>query len=186
MVRQKAREEVFLLIFERLSLSERNEFSLENVLAIAGTQTQYVKAVYDIVDLKLEFFNRHLNKFALKFKLERFYKVDLSLLVLATVEIMFVDDVPDLVAVNEALELAKKYSSEKSNKFINGILGAVIDSKEKLLHLFNNPDEDVDEVVAEETSEGEEVVAVETASELKVKEKDKNNIKNEVRIWRAK
>ncbi|MDE6181997.1 MAG: N utilization substance protein B, partial [Eubacteriales bacterium] len=49
-------------------------------------------------------------------------KVDLAILRLAIFEILFEEDIPNKVAINEAIEIAKEYSSEKSYKFINGIL----------------------------------------------------------------
>ena len=57
-----------------------------------------------------------------KWKVDRMDKVDKAILRLAYYEIKMDDDVPDKVAVNEAVELSKKYSSDASPKFINGIL----------------------------------------------------------------
>jgi len=145
MTRQKVREQAFLLIFERVALGERNEFSLDNILAAAGEQAGYLKNIYDTVDDRLAFLERHIQKYAHKFKLERIYRVDLSLMLLAMAEILFFDDVPDLVAVNEAIELAKRYSGEKSQKFIHGILANIVSDKERLLYLLDNPKEDVDD-----------------------------------------
>ncbi|WP_373898380.1 transcription antitermination factor NusB [Haloimpatiens sp. FM7315] len=59
-------------------------------------------------------------------KINRISKVNLSILRLAIYEIKFLEDVPDKVAVNEAIELAKKYSEDKASSFINGILGNLI------------------------------------------------------------
>jgi transcription antitermination protein NusB len=55
--------------------------------------------------------------------------VDLAIIRLAIYEIMFDNDVPDSVAANEAIELAKKYSTEESGSFVNGVLGKVIRGK---------------------------------------------------------
>lgn len=59
-------------------------------------------------------------------KIERLSKVDLSILRLCTYELKFEEDIPNRVSVNEAIELAKKYSGEKSATFINGVLGKMI------------------------------------------------------------
>ena len=56
---------------------------------------------------------------------ERVYKIDKALLCLAITEIYFYKT-PSNIVINETLEIAKKYSTEKSSKFINGILGAII------------------------------------------------------------
>ncbi|ERK31193.1 transcription antitermination factor NusB [Clostridium intestinale] len=55
-------------------------------------------------------------------KLSRISKVNLSILRLAISEMLYIDDVPKKVAINEALDVAKEYSDEKSVAFINGIL----------------------------------------------------------------
>ena len=58
--------------------------------------------------------------------LQRLSKVDLMILRLAVYEILHEDDVPNRVALNEALELAKTYSDDSSRKFINGVLSVII------------------------------------------------------------
>lgn len=60
------------------------------------------------------------------YSLDRIAAVDRALLRLAVYEILFEPDVPPAVAINEAVELAKKYSTEESGAFVNGILGALI------------------------------------------------------------
>lgn len=57
---------------------------------------------------------------------ERIAKVDLAILRLALYEILFRDDIPDSVAINEAIELAKKYSTDDSGSFVNGVLGKIV------------------------------------------------------------
>lgn len=60
---------------------------------------------------------------------DRIAKVDLAILRLALYEILYRDDIPDSVSINEAIELAKKYSTDESGSFINGILGKIIRDK---------------------------------------------------------
>lgn len=55
----------------------------------------------------------------------RLYCIDKSILRVAANEIIYDDNIPDRVAINEAVEIAKKYSSEDSYRFINGILGSI-------------------------------------------------------------
>jgi N utilization substance protein B len=62
-------------------------------------------------------------------KKERIAKVDLAIIRLAIYEIVFNNEVPDSVAANEAIELAKKFSTEESGSFVNGILGKIIRGK---------------------------------------------------------
>ena len=57
------------------------------------------------------------------------FKIDKDILRIAIAELLFIEGVPVKVVVDEALELAKKYSTDDSSSFINGILGKVIDEK---------------------------------------------------------
>ena len=63
-------------------------------------------------------------------RVERMPKVDLTILRLATWEILHEEDVPGSVAINEAVELASRYSEPASGRFINGVLGTILRKKE--------------------------------------------------------
>lgn len=65
-------------------------------------------------------------------KIERISKVELSIIRLAVYEMFYRDDVPTKVAINEAVELAKRYGSEQAGKFVNGVLGGVARAEEGL------------------------------------------------------
>ena len=75
---------------------------------------------------KLEYIDQLLQSNITGWTKERIAKVDLAILRLALYEIFFRDDIPDSVSINEALELAKKYSTDESSGFINGVLGKII------------------------------------------------------------
>lgn len=64
-----------------------------------------------------------ISKYSQGWKIERISKVDLAVMRIALTEIIYRKDIPLQVSINEALEICKKYSSEESSKFINGILG---------------------------------------------------------------
>jgi N utilization substance protein B len=57
-------------------------------------------------------------------------KVDLAILRLSAAEILYLEDVPDSASINEAVDMAKKFGGDDSGKFINGILGKVVRSKD--------------------------------------------------------
>lgn len=63
-------------------------------------------------------------------KTSRMPKVDLAIMRLALGEIKYGDDVPEAVAISEAIKLAKKYSTEQSSRFIHGVLGAIVNAPE--------------------------------------------------------
>ena len=66
-----------------------------------------------------------INEFSAKWKTSRMPQVDLAIMRLAIGEIRFSEDIPEPVSVNEAINLAKKFSTDNSARFIHGILGAV-------------------------------------------------------------
>ncbi len=63
---------------------------------------------------------------AIKWQLKRLSAVDKSILRLAVYQLKFCPDIPPKVVINEAIELAKKFSTEKSSAFVNGVLDAVL------------------------------------------------------------
>lgn len=67
-----------------------------------------------------------IEKYSKEWKINRIAKVDLSIMRLAIYEMINRNDIPKVVAVNEAIELAKKFSGENSSNFINGLLGNII------------------------------------------------------------
>lgn len=68
-------------------------------------------------------------EFAPNWPLEKIAKIDLVILRLGTYELLFNDEIPPLVAINEAVELAKEFGGEKSSQFINGVLSKMGKSK---------------------------------------------------------
>mgnify|MGYP000666391379 CR=1 FL=1 len=70
-----------------------------------------------------------IREYAVGWSVERMPRVDRNVLRLALYEILYRDDVPTSVSINEAVELAKKYSTEDSGRFVNGILGNLVRSR---------------------------------------------------------
>ena len=60
------------------------------------------------------------------YTIERLYKIDLAIITLAVIELKFIKEKPKEVIINEAVELAKKYSTEKSPRFVNGVLADIV------------------------------------------------------------
>lgn len=94
-----------------------NEFSIDEREYIVDTINNVVKNL-EIIDSKIE-------KYALGWKINRIPKVDLSILRIAIYEILFRSDIPIEVSINEAIDISKKYSTNESSKFINGLLGSI-------------------------------------------------------------
>lgn len=89
---------------------------------------------------------RHLDKiddclvgFLTGWRLERLSRVDREILRLAVYEMVFRDDVPPKVVVNEAIEMAKHFGTEESGKFVNGVLGNMLKQLDEIRAGYNRP-----------------------------------------------
>lgn len=140
--RRAARNHVFNIIFqtEFNDISEIDDAVLKYYEAIEH-EAEQEEAYGESFDFEIdkEFISKELKgivsnfsniddyikKYAVGWTVDRMSKVDLAILRLAVFEIVF-SEIPDKVAVNEAVELAKEYSSEKAPAFINGILGKIV------------------------------------------------------------
>ena len=128
MGRRELREQIFKLLF-RIEFNKPEEMEEQEKLffeddekAISENDQEYIAQKYaNIVCKKIEI-DTMINEIAEGWKTERMGKVDLTILRLAVYEIKFDEDVPTSVAINEAVELAKKYGQDGSPSFINGIL----------------------------------------------------------------
>ena len=155
MSRRTVRENVFQLIYERITTGEKNALTFDLFKEKNIDEVVYLETVYNGVDEKFGFLNLIIARYAKGFKAERIFKVDMSLLLLSAYEILFIEDVPDRVAVNEVLDLVKIYSTEKSGSFINGVLASVIKEKDFILYAYEHPEvlEEAEEEVVEENPE---------------------------------
>jgi N utilization substance protein B len=87
----------------------------------------FTRILVESTSARLPEIDAKIQQFAIDWKLDRMSCVDRNVLRLAAYEILFPqEDVPSRVAINEAVELAKKFSTEESAKFVNGILGAMV------------------------------------------------------------
>jgi N utilization substance protein B len=126
MKRSEMREQAFLLTFEGLfssgeDIDEVIELYSENVEAVS----KYAKDIFTGVKANKDEFNEIINKYSKSWKVTRLPKVTVAILYVALYEMKIVEDVADSIAINEAVELAKKYASNADASYINGILGAV-------------------------------------------------------------
>ena len=85
----------------------------------------YMQAKYGRICEKLPEIDELLNRISVGWKTSRMNKVDLTVLRLAVYEMKYDEEVPTAVAINEAVELAKRFGGEDSTSFVNGILGKV-------------------------------------------------------------
>jgi N utilization substance protein B len=128
MTRREIREQIFKLLFrvEFNQLEEMDEQTAfffadeENVRALVAAE--YIQTKLGMVLERLPELDQKLNEKAENWEVARMGKVDLTILRLALYEILYDDDIPEGVAINEAVELAKKYGQDNSRAFVNGVL----------------------------------------------------------------
>ena len=126
--RSEEREQAFCLLFQSLFNTDENfEIYEENIESVGD----YARSIALGVEEKKENLDGLIEKYSKGWKVKRLPKVNLAILRLAAYEILFVDDVPESVAINEAVELAKKYSGASDYSFINGVLGALVKGEVK-------------------------------------------------------
>lgn len=130
MSRSELREHIFRMLF-RIEFNNEEEMKEQEALyfellgEISEADQDYIIKKYHAVIAKLEELDTLINEVAEGWKTSRMNRVDLTILRLAAYEVKWDEDVPTGVAINEAVELAKKYSSDQSPAFINGILAKV-------------------------------------------------------------
>lgn len=127
MSRRELREQIFKLLFrvEFNSLEdmpEQERFFFEEEDTVQETDADYISDKYHKIQQKLPEIDEQLNERAQGWNTARMSKVDLTILRLAVYEINYDDSVPTGVAINEAVELAKKFGQDASSGFVNGIL----------------------------------------------------------------
>ena len=134
MSRKTAREQVYKLIYERCVNEEPEEFSLQ--LALDGCNEDdgiFIRKLFEGVNENYEFLKSIVERYSKGFSFERIFKIDCAVIMVAAYEILYLDDIPVKVSVNEALEFVKAYSADKSFSFVNGVLASVVKEKEVLL-----------------------------------------------------
>ena len=132
MGRRELREQIFLLLF-RVEFNELSDMPEQMQLFLADDETErkqtdadYITQKYDKIMEKLSAIDEQLEQKAENWNVARMGKVELTILRLALYEIMYDEDVPAGVAINEAVELAKKFGQESSGSFVNAVLAKFV------------------------------------------------------------
>lgn len=134
MSRRDTREQAFLFLFGSIfttySLGEIIEYwkdqNGEDVNVDKFTVEIFTGVMENITQI-----DEIISEASVKWSRERISKVALTILRIAVYEMLFIDNIPVNVSANEAVELAKKFGTQKEAEFVNGVLGAVIKTLEK-------------------------------------------------------
>ena len=127
MSRKKSREFAFRLVFEKF-FHTPNDDCLDEMedIVLDDEDKSFVNKLLDGVNENYDEIISIVKANIEGYELDRIFKVDLAILVLAIYEIKFLKETPEKVIINEAVELSKKYSTDKSYSFINGVLAKVL------------------------------------------------------------
>lgn len=122
-MRGYAREVAFAIVYQGLINSQplQSDFSMFDESKLTEADKQFVTELVDYVNSNVQNIDNAIAELSKAFKLDRIYRIDLSVLRLAIAE-MSCQDTPKPVVINEAVGIAKKYSTPKSVSFVNGIL----------------------------------------------------------------
>ena len=136
MNRRKIREHLFKLVFifsftPEKDMEEQIRLYLDGIEDLEEQDRRTIEERFRAVCVKVPEIDAMLNATARGWKTDRFGSADLAIMRVAVYEMLFDEKIPEGVAINEAVELAKKYGGDESPAFINGILGKIsAESKE--------------------------------------------------------
>ena len=131
MTRSEMREHVFKLVF-RAEFFQKEEMDsqialyMESLPDAGDAEKEYIAGRVSEILMNLSGLDAEISRVATGCKIERMGKVEVALLRLACFEIQCDEDIPVGVAINEAVELAKRYGGEQSGRFVNAILAKLI------------------------------------------------------------
>ncbi len=130
MIRTELREHIFKMLFQiefndAADMPEHLKLYFDTLEDAADKDKDYIRKKYEAVVSKSEEIDKILNENTTGWKTSRMNKTDLAILRLAVYEIRWDADVPTGVAINEAVELAKRFGGDSSPSFVNGVLGRI-------------------------------------------------------------
>ena len=130
MKRRELREHIFEILFRVEFMSESDmeeqlELFFEDLAEARPTDVDYIKNKYLAVREKMPMIDILIDEKSTGWKTGRMGKVELTILRLAVYEMLFDEDVPVTVAINEAVEISKKFGGDDTPAFVNGILAKV-------------------------------------------------------------
>lgn len=144
MGRREQREQIFKLLFcvefhksddlreqETLYFDRLATCPIEEELKVTQKDTEYISDKYEKIQSKISEIDQMINEKVEGWDTTRMGKVEVTVLRLALYELLFDDDIPNNVAINEAIELAKKFGQENAGGFVNAVLSKFLPEKKE-------------------------------------------------------
>ena len=131
MTRSIIREHIFKILFRaefynKEELTQQAEYYVSELSNAKDKEIEYIKDKTLAITDKLSEIDEIINENSDGWPTNRLGKAELTIMRLAVYEIRFDEEIPDGVAINEAVELSKKYGSDNSSSFVNGVLAKII------------------------------------------------------------
>ncbi|HHU72281.1 MAG TPA: transcription antitermination factor NusB [Clostridiales bacterium] len=131
MTRRQIREHIFLMLFRKEfystdELNEQMKIYLEEMEKVSIEENSYLEERFQGILSKLNEVDEILSEISSGWKLDRLGKVELTILRLGIYEMRFDDEIPVKVAINEAVELSKKFGGDDTPGFVNGVLAKIV------------------------------------------------------------
>ena len=132
MIRTELREHVFKMLFQ-IEFNDPGDMPVHlklyfgNLEHATDQDKDYIQTKYEAIADKVEEIDALIDEKSENWKTKRMNKVDLTIIRLAVYEMKWDEDIPVGVAINEAVELAKKFSGEEGPAFVNGVLAKLAD-----------------------------------------------------------
>ena len=143
MKRQDLRRYAFLITFGRSLSFDTPEEALNNYLEsfkddyekengkFSEKDLEFVKDIIFGINKNIDVIDETISKYSKDYDISRISKVALAALRVSIYEILYRDDIPNKVSVNEAVEIVKLYDEEKTKGFVNGVLGNLVNGKQE-------------------------------------------------------
>ena len=136
MTRRECREHIMVMLFQiefhtREELSAQMSYYMENIEKITEDDMTYMQNKFQNTLEHLSEIDSLIESVSEGWKLKRMFRVDLAIMRLAVFEMKYDEEIPVSVAINEAVEIAKKSGQDSSPSFVNGILAQVAEVIEK-------------------------------------------------------
>ena len=126
-MRRDAREAVYKILYADLFYENDDEFEKETMeeSSLSKDDAEFANALLSAIKEHKSELEEIIGKHARGYSFERIFSTDKCALYIAVAEIKYFDDIPTVVSIDEALSLVRKYSTEESLNFVNGILASV-------------------------------------------------------------
>ena len=125
-MRHEERKEAFYLLFEQIFRKDDINTIVEDARAARDADIgKYTRLIAAGVSEKAEELDKYIESNLRSWKMNRISKVALAIMRIAVYEMLYVEDVPVSVSINEAIELAKEFATAADGSFVNGVLGSV-------------------------------------------------------------